>query len=152
MHPRQILKSRKGFTLVEIILTLIAAGILGAVFIQFMGTALERSADALDRVNDEAEAEADMERIVADYVYELNRDPDNAFTALETRRAGGQYGSGVTFQPVVFDVTGGNGALQNYTGSDPQNLQVTITRSGNSLTTLLTKSRVAGQDNPPVMF
>ena len=30
----------KGFTLVEVIVTIIAAGILGAIFVNFMGTAL----------------------------------------------------------------------------------------------------------------
>ncbi len=47
----------KGFTLVEIIVTLVAAGILGAIFIHFMGTALDASWNAVEIVRDEAGGE-----------------------------------------------------------------------------------------------
>jgi prepilin-type N-terminal cleavage/methylation domain-containing protein len=53
----QIANNPKGFTLVEIIVTLVAAGILGVIFIQFMGTALDASWNAVEIVRDEAGGE-----------------------------------------------------------------------------------------------
>ncbi len=53
--------SSKGFTLVEIIVTLVAAGILGAIFIQYMGTALDASWNAVEIVRDESGGEGVME-------------------------------------------------------------------------------------------
>jgi prepilin-type N-terminal cleavage/methylation domain-containing protein len=50
----------KGFTLLEVIVTIIAAGILGAIFIQLMGTALNSSWNAVEIVRDEADAEKVM--------------------------------------------------------------------------------------------
>ena len=54
MHFKTINIDSKGFTLVEIIVTLVAAGILGAIFIHFMGTALDAGWNAVEIVRDEA--------------------------------------------------------------------------------------------------
>ena len=62
----QIANNPKGFTLVEIIVTLVAAGILGVIFTQFMGTALDASWNAVEIVRDESNGEGLMERIIAE--------------------------------------------------------------------------------------
>ena len=69
---KAIILSHKGFTLIEIIATIMMAGILGAIFIQFMGTALMRSGDAVNIVRDEASIEGLMEEIISDYLKEIN--------------------------------------------------------------------------------
>ena len=61
-----------GFTLIEIIATVIVMGILAAFFINFMGTALTDSWRSVELVADEARAEGLMEKIIADYVELIN--------------------------------------------------------------------------------
>ena len=61
-----------GFTLIEVIATIIVMGILAAFFIHFMGTALNDSWQSVEVVADEARAEGLMERIIADYVEQIN--------------------------------------------------------------------------------
>lgn len=68
----QISRSEKGFTLVEVIITIIVAAILGSFLITFMGTAVTRSADPIIRAQNLAAAGATMERITADYVSYLS--------------------------------------------------------------------------------
>jgi prepilin-type N-terminal cleavage/methylation domain-containing protein len=72
----------KGFTLVEVIVTIMAAGILGAIFIQFMGTALNSSWNAVEIVRDEADAEKVMEQIIADYVANIKHSMTSEMRSL----------------------------------------------------------------------
>ncbi len=98
----------KGFTLVEIIVTIIAAGILGAIFINFMGTALTSSWNAVEITRDEAGSEALMEQIVGDYVVLINgNNPENALSSIDTTY-GGQTINGIriTTQYISFDSSG----------------------------------------------
>ena len=76
--------SENGFTLIEVIATVIVMGILAAFFINFMGTALTDSWRSVELVADEARAEGLMERIIADYVEEINNNPADALTAILT--------------------------------------------------------------------
>ncbi len=69
-----------GFTLIEVIATVVVMGILAAFFINFMGTALTDSWRSVELVADEARAEGLMERIIADYVEKIN--DNNPATAL----------------------------------------------------------------------
>jgi prepilin-type N-terminal cleavage/methylation domain-containing protein len=98
--------SCKGFTLVEIIVTLVAVGILSVIFIQFMGTALDASWNAVEIVRDEAGGEGVMEQITADYVEEMNSDPGNALGTIVTNNTNGNYGPNVTMTYIDFDVAG----------------------------------------------
>ena len=59
------ISSNKGFTLIEIIATIIIMGILSAFFIHFMGTALDDSWKSVELVAGEAEAEGKLEEIKA---------------------------------------------------------------------------------------
>jgi prepilin-type N-terminal cleavage/methylation domain-containing protein len=140
----------KGFTLVEIIVTLVAAGILGAIFIHFMGTALNASWNAVEIVRDEAAGEGVMEEIIADYVAEMNSDPDNALGTLVTNNTNGNYGPNVTMAYTEFDAFGDETAP---TSND--NLKVVFQATGPtapaitgrySLTMILTNSRTTDDD------
>ena len=58
---------QKGFTLVEIIITIVVAAILGAMFLQVMETNLTGSVGPLIRVQDTFTLNEVMEKITADY-------------------------------------------------------------------------------------
>jgi prepilin-type N-terminal cleavage/methylation domain-containing protein len=106
------LKSKKtesdGFTLVEIIVTIVAAGILGAIFINFMGTALQSSWNAVEIAHDEANTEKILERIVSEYVVLINgNNPANALSTIDTTYGGTTVdGVSITTQFITFDSSG----------------------------------------------
>ena len=154
-HFKFISIDSKGFTLVEIIVTLVAAGILGAIFIQFMGTALDSSWNSVEIVRDEAGAEAVMERIIADYVADINADPlDDPLGYVVTNYNGKTIeGITITTQYIYFDSSGD----EQLGGSD--NLKVVLQapsqvspaiRLRHPLTTVLTNSRTT--DDPIVPY
>ena len=138
----------KGFTLVEVIVTIVAAGILGVIFVQLMGTALNSSWNSVEIVRDESNAEGLMERIIADYVAYINNDsgdPDSALINIFTDYNGKTIdGITINTQYVYFD----NSGDEQFGGSD--NLKVVLRAPGQlapairfryPLTTILTKSR-----------
>ena len=138
-------KGRKGFTLVEIIVTLVVTGILGTIFIQLMGSALNDSWSTVEMVRDEAEAVRVMEEIIADYVHEMNTNPAGALAQIEVLEGGGKYGTGVTLQYVEFNASG---VLSNVGSSDT--LLVTVETSGKDIINILTNSRAA--NHPPIRY
>jgi hypothetical protein len=118
---------------------------MGAIFIQFMGTAMSRSAEAVGNVRDEAAAEALMEQIVADYVAEINK--SNPASALATIKAK-SYGPGVMMAYINFNASG----AEQPAGTS-RTLKITVPAPGNDLITLLTESRQAGPPaSPPVAY
>jgi prepilin-type N-terminal cleavage/methylation domain-containing protein len=153
MMPTLIGKSdRRGFTLIEVIVTIIAAAIVGVIFINFMGTAMSKSVRSVEMVQGEADAEALIEQIVADYVFELNRNPSTVLNTIkgyiDTPTL--KYGAKVTCYFITFDT---NGNEAQYTGNDEnlkRTLKVTVAAAGNDLVTLLTRSRT--NISPPVAF
>lgn len=147
-HQKSTKIGSKGFTLVEIIVTIVVAGILGVIFMQLMGTALNSSWNAVEIVRDESNAEGLMERIIADYVAYINNDsgdPDSALINIFTDYNGKTVdGITITTQYIYFDSSGD----EQIGGSD--NLKVVLRvpaqlapaiRSRYPLTTILTKSR-----------
>lgn len=146
-HPA----GRAGFTLLEVIVTIVAAAIVGVIFIQFMGTAMSQSVRPLSFVAGEAEAERLLERVTADYVYEVNRDPEGALVTLKglidppTRK----YGEKVSAAWVAFDA-GGNEIPYTGPAEAARTLKVTVGAAGHDLVALFTRSRTA--NSPPVAF
>lgn len=140
----------KGFTLVEVIVTILVTAILSSIFINFMGTAMSRSVRSVEIVQGEADAESVLERITADYVLRTNQ---NSATALGLMEAAintppkSIYGPNVSARYVYFDA-GGNELL--YTGASPLTLEVKVTAEGNDLIVLLAKTR--NPNSPPVLF
>ena len=157
-HLKSMKIDSKGFTLVEIIVTLVAAGILGAIFIQFMGTALDSSWNSVEIVRDEAGAEALMEQLIAYYVADLNSEDDttnkNALANIDAYDGNTIEGITITTQYIQFDVSG------NEIVVDPgptDNLKVVLQapsqvspaiRLRHPLTTVLTNSRTI---NDPIV-
>jgi prepilin-type N-terminal cleavage/methylation domain-containing protein len=128
----------KGFTLIEIIITIIVMGILAAFFAQFMGTAQTKSWKSVELVAAEDEAEGKLEEIIAYFTSKINNEPDNALNAVKTS----DFGSNVTMQYIEFQ-GGSEHILESGTSTT---LKVTINSAGNNLTTILTKSRTNNAD------
>ncbi len=141
MRYMVMIKNRQnGFTLVEIIITLVAAGILGAIFINLMGTALRDSWNSVEMVSNEAEGVRRMEEIIADYVVEINSNPAGALAKLKSDADGGLYGPNVSMQYVRFDT---NGNLVGPVGPGDTLLVTIQTDPGKDLKNILTESRSA---------
>jgi prepilin-type N-terminal cleavage/methylation domain-containing protein len=132
-----------GFTLVEIIATIIIMGILSSIFIHFMGTALDNSWKSVDFVAGEAEAEAKLEEIIAYFTSRINSDPDNALSSVVS-----QFGGQADIEYVEFDVNGNLAVVSP--GASPT-LRVSIQAPGNNLETILTQSRTKS-DDPKVNY
>ena len=134
----RIYRRYRGFTLVEIIITLLAAGILGAIFINLMGTALSDSWSTLEMVRDEARGVQVMEHIIADFVTEMNSDPANALATIIANRDNGDYGPSVLMQYTEFDATG----IEVFTApAISDTLKVTVEATGKTLTNIFTNCR-----------
>jgi prepilin-type N-terminal cleavage/methylation domain-containing protein len=143
--------SENGFTLIEIIATVIVMGILAAFFINFMGTALTDSWRSVELVADEARAEGLMERIIAEYVELINdNNPATALPAIlgneSAYESDPDYGMPVTMGYIRFN----NGVEEVDTTGENRNLKVTVESPGYSLTTILTESRTDDVKDPPV--
>ena len=145
-YSKKINNRSKGFTLVEVIVTILATGILGAIFINFVGTALTSSWNAVEITRDETGAEALMEQIIGEYIEDINSSPSTALSNIFNAYNGQTFnGVAITTQYITFDGSGNEVA----SGPSP-NLKVVLQHSGPvspaitgrySLTTVLTESR-----------
>jgi len=143
MRLKSKIADKSGFTLVEIIVSLVVAGILSIFYFHFMGTAMNSSWKSVELVEGEAKAEGLMEKIIADYVIRINQNPDTALdqiVALEaTYESDPNYGSPVTMEYISYDSAGNESSVPSPGTSN--NLKVTVQAPGNDFTTMLTKSR-----------
>ena len=144
----------KGFTLVEIIVTIVAAGILGAIFVNLMGTALNASWNSVEIVRDESNGEGLMERIIAEYVALINNDPDNALSTIDDYHGQTIDGITITANYILFDA-GGNEVIIGPPPATGENLKFVLQtpsqvapaiRFRYPITTILTKSRTTSND------
>jgi prepilin-type N-terminal cleavage/methylation domain-containing protein len=140
--------SSGGFTLVEVIVTLMAAGIMSVFFINFLGAALDFSWKSVEIVTNDAETQGKMEEIIAYYTSKINDDPDSALTAVVSNYNGQSINDVlVTTQYIGFD-SGGNEI-------DPASsvtfvLKVTAKGHANEIVMILTDSR--NTDDPAVRY
>ena len=140
--------SAGGFTLVEVILTLMAASILSVFFINFMGAALDFSWKSVEIVTSDAETQGKMEEIIAYYTSKINDDPDTALATVVSNYNGQTTNDIlVTTQYIEFNASG---AELDPPPSVSYVLKVTAKGPANELVTILTDSRNSG--DPAVRY
>jgi prepilin-type N-terminal cleavage/methylation domain-containing protein len=140
--------SSRGFTLVEVILTLIAAGILSVFFVNYMGAALDFSWKSVEIVTSEAETEGKMEEIIAYYTSKINDDPDTALASVVSIYNGQSINNIlVTTKYIEFNSSGDE---IDPSPSLSSVLKVSAKGPANELVMILTESR--GTDDPKVRY
>jgi prepilin-type N-terminal cleavage/methylation domain-containing protein len=143
-----ILQDQKGFSLIEVIIFLILAGILSVVYVNYMGASLQYSADPVNMVRDEASVETLMERITSDYVKLVNGTA--TYTNAVATVFATNYGANVTKSYVDHDtfLTAGTIAAAGGPGTDDKAnpLLIVIQAHGNTLSALFTKERFSEGD------
>ena len=134
--------SNAGFTLLEVIMVLIVASILGALLVQFMGTSLIRSGNPVIMVQSEFSLNNVMERMTADYK-KLVAEDASPLATFKTRVQNGNVSTNnpyygeyiVATKYITFD---GN-KVENTNSSGDKVLKVTISDRGQKLVALFTK-------------
>ena len=140
--------------MIEVIVAIVVGAIVGVVFFVYMGEQLTHSSDPINITRHEGIAEMWMERIMSDYVQEMNA--STYTTALATIYAS-NYNGGIYNMPATVTLTrtyinfdaGGNEVVVTGGGTS-NNLKVTVKASGYGLTTVLTAERVTSGD--PVVY
>lgn len=131
---------QRGFTLVEIIITLVLSAILGTILVQLGGTALTKSSSTVINAINEAAGQAVMEEIVADYVEKINANPDTALELIKN----GEYGTGTQVEveePQYVDFDAAGNIIPD--PPEPDYMKVTVNSGGHTLTTIFAKTRTA---------
>ena len=74
-----------GFTMIEVILTITIAAILGTIAIQFSGTSLSMSGETVDRIKKSYAISEIMEMITRDYRVWVEANPGQPISKFETQ-------------------------------------------------------------------
>jgi len=140
-----LLTKNHGFTLLEVVITLIVGSILGAILVQFMGTSMKNSFEPVLMVQDGNGVFEIMEKLNSDYKMRLMTSTVNPLGDFRTDVINGML---PLVDPVIghytvvtkyITFTGGVENVAPDPSSDPDVLKVTITHGGQSLTALFTK-------------
>jgi prepilin-type N-terminal cleavage/methylation domain-containing protein len=133
----------QGFTLLEVVITLIVGSILGAILVQFMGTSMKNSFEPVIMVQNGYGGHEIMEKLNSVYKMRLMTSTGDPLDDFRTDVINGRL-------PLIAPVIGHYTAATNYIVFDnngdevPDNIQlrilkVTITHGGQSLTALFTR-------------
>jgi len=125
-----------GFTLIELIVAIVVAGLLGAVVVQMMGTQLLRSATPLSSAQDASQAEAILEQVQSFFLNNVNNNTSGALDAVYNR-----YHSDTNATIALTRHAGGTFGVD---GVDSMTVVVTV--GGVSFSTLLTQERTNSSD------
>ena len=144
------MKKNGGFTLIEVIVTLIVAAILGTMLVTFMGSTLTGSVQPVLRVQQANTTGQVMENITADYNKLNSDDIGNSTTvALSTLKGNVLAGStDASRYGAIYTIIYNDYVLLNSNGTTPpiadgtgdnRTLRVSIRQGSQTLTTLFTK-------------
>ena len=123
-----------GFTLIEIILTLVIAAVVGAGLVQYLGTSFAKSSVPIQRLRQTLELQQVMENITADYIKNVKDEVDLGVLKGKIDTPG-TYGT--SYSVVVNKFIEFNDANNEIDSSTQTLLKVTIKKdSGDILTTL----------------
>lgn len=141
MKPDSLpIRPQSGFTLLEVVITLIVASILGAILIQFMGTSMQQSYEPVYLVQEGYSVNQVLENLNAEYKRLLftSTTPLEDFKTLveNANTPPDPYFGDYTYQTgwIAFDGSGNEVA-----SADHQILKIKITFGQQSLTALFTR-------------
>lgn len=122
----QNIKKEKGFTLLELIITLTIVAILASFLVTFMGTAITRSADPIEQIRNLGASNMCMESVSAAYgAYMSSGRTSTEWNAFKTTCNGVACGG----NKVCSTVASGSGIYSpNF-----ETIQVTITTAGQKI-------------------
>lgn len=130
------LKRRNGgFTLIEVIVSLVVAGILGTFLITFLGTGITKSSVPVFWVKTQYELSEVMDKITADYSVAVSGesfDINDFKDQIEADYA--EYIRGISFTDFSW-----NGANYEESGTDGNIMKVTLGTGAHSLMALFTQ-------------
>ncbi len=123
-----------GFTLLEVIVSIVIAAILGTIVIQYMGSGLSSSSISLNNIKDDYKLEQVIEEFTREYRYWLESAPDQTINNFKATYIDGEpsvlTGVGKT---EIFQLTGGDDA------AGVQVLRVAVSDGKQTIYTLFTK-------------
>lgn len=141
-----LLTKNHGFTLLEVVITLIVGSILGAILVQFMGTSMKNSFEPVLMVQNGNGVHEIMEKLNSDYKMRLLTSTDNPLDDFKGDVEGGWNIANTPYYFGAYSVvtkyitfTGGIEDVAVDPAPHPSVLKVTITHGGQSLTALFTK-------------
>lgn len=140
-----------GFTLIEVIVTIVLGAVVGAILYSYMGTQLTHSGDPVNLARAEGAAEMWMESIISDYVREVNTPgsyPGALATILARDYTANPYNmpASVTLTRTYVTYNGAGDEVAVTGGGTSTNLKVTVRAGGYALTSILTAQRVSSGD------
>lgn len=136
--------NQRGFTLLEVIVTLIVASILGAILMEFMGTNVQKSFISVNMAQHSLGVNEIIEKMNADYKRQLLVSP----TPLQDFRTDVINGNISSNDPYFGDYTvstswirfnSATGVEEADSSPDPKVLKVTVTHNNRAVTALFTK-------------
>lgn len=143
---KAILKCSKGFTLVEIIVTIVIAAIAASMMVTFMGKNITSSSVPVTWVKNQSEVNQAMENIVVEYkarikagtlAGKLGTSPDGFQTWINNKANYAPNLDNVSTTMVSF-ATGTEEACTSYAAAGSCTLKVTLTKGDMSVTGLFT--------------
>ncbi len=128
-----------GFTLIEIILTLVIAAVVGAGLVQYLGSSLTKSSVPIQRLKQSLKLQEVMEKITADYIENYISDLSGlpGKIGAEGQQENIHYGKYTVIYNEFIKFNSNLEAVEVETG-DPENLLMVIIGNtlGETLTTL----------------
>jgi len=131
----------KGFTLIEVIISIVMASIAAAMLINFLGTGVMQSSDPLLVLDDNYSALRGIEIVNADYREKLELDPSqpiNIYVGSDLSSTVTELGSiGVAGKFVDFSDPDANRQVSEIISNNSIYVKITATRNNSKMVTLL---------------
>ena len=137
---------QRGFSLLEIIVTLVLIATVGAMMVSFLGKQLSQGGGTTEWMRGEFELSTVMERIIADYREELSSETLDLAVFMAARDTADEvnalYGSaidGVEEAATAFAADPAPSADFTESGTDPAVRKLTLVKGGQRLITIFTE-------------